>query len=93
MRPISRRRALLLGGLGAAGTVAGGTGLVWSLSSRPGPTTGSSLVQPQELRSDILAFYHNLVVPISTQTDGHECRRLLQDSISCNLWIRTFAIP
>lgn len=52
MRPISRRQALLLGGLGTAAAAAGGTGLVWSLSSRPGPTTGSSLGQPQELRSD-----------------------------------------
>lgn len=52
MRPLSRRQALLLGGLGAAGTVAGGAGLIWSLTSGPGPTAGGSLIQPQELRSD-----------------------------------------
>lgn len=51
MRPISRRQALLLGGLGAAGTVAGGAGLIWSLSSPPGPATGAGLIQPAELRS------------------------------------------
>lgn len=51
MRPISRRQALLLGGVGAAGTVAGAAGLFWSLSSPPGPTTGAGLIQPAELRS------------------------------------------
>lgn len=34
---------------------------------------------PQELRSDILAFYHDLDVPISTKTDGNDWRRLLQE--------------
>ncbi|MDQ0767923.1 FtsP/CotA-like multicopper oxidase with cupredoxin domain [Pseudarthrobacter defluvii] len=52
MRPISRRQALLLGGLGAAATAAGGAGLVWSLSSRPAPLIGSGLVQPEELHSE-----------------------------------------
>ena len=51
MRPISRRQALLLGGLGTAAAAGGGAGLFWSLSSRPGPPTGSALVQPDELRS------------------------------------------
>ncbi|MFB0836834.1 MULTISPECIES: multicopper oxidase family protein [unclassified Arthrobacter] len=51
MRPISRRQALLLGGLGAAGTVAGGAGLIWSLSSPAARPFGGSLIQPEELRS------------------------------------------
>ena len=37
MRPISRRDALLLGGLGTAATVAGGAGLWWSLASPQQP--------------------------------------------------------
>ena len=52
MRPISRRQALILGGLGAASTAAGGAGLVWSLSSRPAPATGSQFSQPDERRSE-----------------------------------------
>jgi hypothetical protein len=32
---------------------------------------------PQELRSDILAFYHDLEVPISTKTNGEEWARVL----------------
>ena len=34
---------------------------------------------PQELRSDILAFYHDLGVPISTKTDDNDWARLLQE--------------
>ena len=54
-RPMSRRGALLLGGLGAAATAAGAAGLWWSLASRssartaPGP--GAKLLGPPELRS------------------------------------------
>ncbi|MGO4192429.1 multicopper oxidase family protein [Arthrobacter sp. YAF17] len=57
MRPISRRDALLLGGLGTAATVAGGAGLWWSLASTQQPTGGtlpaedSGLHGPPELRS------------------------------------------
>lgn len=55
LRPLSRRSALLLGGLGAAATAAGGAGLWWSLatgsSSRTAPGTGGELSQPSELRS------------------------------------------
>lgn len=55
LRPLSRRSALLLGGLGAAATAAGGAGLWWSLatrsSSRTAPVTGAELSQPSELRS------------------------------------------
>lgn len=57
MRPISRRDALLLGGLGTAATVAGGAGLWWSLASPqqptggPFPALGSALRSPPELRS------------------------------------------
>ena len=51
MQPISRRQALLLGGLGIAGTAAGGAGLIWTLTSREPPVTGSRLTQPPEERS------------------------------------------
>lgn len=52
MQPISRRNALLLGGLGVAATVAGGAGLFWTLTSRPAPVTGGALTQPSDLRSE-----------------------------------------
>ncbi len=51
MSPISRRNALLLGGLGAAGTIAGGTGVWWTLTSRFDPVAGTSFSEPEELRS------------------------------------------
>jgi FtsP/CotA-like multicopper oxidase with cupredoxin domain len=51
VQPISRRQALLLGGLGIAGTAAGGAGLIWTLTSREPPVTGSDLTQPPEERS------------------------------------------
>lgn len=46
MQPVSRRQALLLGGLGVAGTVAGGAGLLWTLASAPAPVSGAALTQP-----------------------------------------------
>ena len=58
MRPISRRDALLLGGLGTAATVAGGAGLWWSLTSPQQltggalPGQGPELLGPPELRSE-----------------------------------------
>ncbi len=67
MRPISRRDALLVGGLGTAAAVAGGAGLWWSLTSPQQPTAaggnnggdgggaapapGAELRGPAELRS------------------------------------------
>lgn len=42
MRPVSRRDALLLGGLGTAATVAGGAGLWWSLASAQQPPGGAA---------------------------------------------------
>ncbi|HSN35638.1 MAG TPA: multicopper oxidase domain-containing protein, partial [Arthrobacter sp.] len=62
MRPISRRDALIVGGLGTAATVAGAAGLWWSLTSAqepPGggvgggaaPVQGAELRGPAELRS------------------------------------------
>lgn len=51
MRAISRRRALLLGGLGAAATVAGGAGLWWTAASRFSPAAGGGFTEPEELRS------------------------------------------
>ena len=57
MQPISRRNALLLGGIGAAGVLVGGTGLV--LGQTPGLSqssgliraTGENLIEPKVLRS------------------------------------------
>ena len=34
---------------------------------------------PQELRSDILAFYHDLGVPISTKTNDNDWARVLKE--------------
>lgn len=53
MEPISRRAALTLGGLGLAGTVFGGAGVLWTLSSpdTAQPPPGEPLAQPAELRS------------------------------------------
>ncbi|MHA7282259.1 multicopper oxidase family protein [Arthrobacter sp. TMS2-4] len=51
MQPISRRQALVLGGLGVAGTAASSAGLIWTLTSRDVPVTGSDLTQPPEERS------------------------------------------
>ena len=42
MRPISRRNALIVGGLGAAAAAAGGAGLWWSLNSTQQPNSGGS---------------------------------------------------
>ena len=77
MRPISRRQALLLGGLGAAATAAGGAGLVWSLSSRPAPVSGSGLVQPEELRGDSGQLQVHLeAAPAQVQLAGREVAAL-----------------
>ena len=61
MRPISRRNALIVGGLGTAATVAGAAGLWWSLNSTQqpagiggggaAPVQGAELRGPAELRS------------------------------------------
>ncbi|MDP9981125.1 FtsP/CotA-like multicopper oxidase with cupredoxin domain [Pseudarthrobacter oxydans] len=63
MRPISRRDALIAGGLGTAATVAGAAGLWWSLTSArepagvggvvggAAPVQGAELRGPAELRS------------------------------------------
>lgn len=51
MQPLSRRNALLLGGLGVAGTAVGAAGLAWTLTSRTAPVTGAALTHPAELRS------------------------------------------
>ncbi|MEJ1193571.1 multicopper oxidase family protein [Pseudarthrobacter sp. CCNWLW207] len=51
MRPISRRNALLLAGLGVAGTAAGGAGLVWTLTARPPSIAEGELTEPLEHRS------------------------------------------
>jgi FtsP/CotA-like multicopper oxidase with cupredoxin domain len=51
MEPITRRNALILGGVGAAAVIAGGTGLTWALNSVPGQAEGSVLTEPKILRS------------------------------------------
>jgi FtsP/CotA-like multicopper oxidase with cupredoxin domain len=51
VQPISRRKALLLGGLGVAGTAAGGAGLIWTLTSPSVTVNGGEVSQPPEERS------------------------------------------
>lgn len=51
MKPVSRRRALQLGGLGLASTVIGGLGLTRQTVSSFAPATGGALVEPVLLRS------------------------------------------
>jgi FtsP/CotA-like multicopper oxidase with cupredoxin domain len=52
MRPLSRRRALQLGVVGAASTIVGAVGLTRRLGSTPfQATVGESLVEPPTLRS------------------------------------------
>ena len=51
MEPITRRNALMLGGVGAAAVIAGGTGLTWAWTSGAGQSPGPSLAEPRILRS------------------------------------------
>ena len=51
MRPISRRRALQLGGLGLLGAAIGGAGLVWPRDELLVPQAGGEGVEPETLRS------------------------------------------
>ena len=51
MKPMTRRNALILGGLGTASLVAGGTGLVWSANSGFVPSTTQDLTEPRALHS------------------------------------------
>ena len=52
MQPISRRRALQLGGLGLTGIALGGTGLAWPGDSVLDPHTGARLSEPKVLRGE-----------------------------------------
>jgi FtsP/CotA-like multicopper oxidase with cupredoxin domain len=52
VQPISRRRALQLGGLGLAGVALGGTGLAWSRESVLDPRTGADWSEPKLLSSE-----------------------------------------
>lgn len=51
MKPITRRNALVLGGIGAASVVAGGLGLTGAWTSAIRPTGGEKFVEPKSLRS------------------------------------------
>lgn len=51
MQPISRRSALLLGGVGAAGVFVGATGLISGWTSSPDPAGGHTFFEPEALRS------------------------------------------
>ena len=51
MRPLSRRRALQLGGLGVAGIVVGGGGLAWAGNTRDDPGQGETFTAPEVLTS------------------------------------------
>ena len=51
MRPLSRRQALQLGGLGIAGIVVGSAGLAWAGTTRYDPVSGESLTAPTVLTS------------------------------------------
>ncbi len=51
MRPIGRRHALILGGLGTAGILAGGTGMLWAANTGFVPSTAQALIEPKALRS------------------------------------------
>lgn len=78
MRPISRRNALLLGGLGVAATAAGGTGLVWTLTGQGNPGTpsvagGASFSQlPEERSSAGLLQVRLTAAPGPVQLAGRE---------------------
>jgi FtsP/CotA-like multicopper oxidase with cupredoxin domain len=49
--PISRRRALQLGGLGLLSAAVGGTGLAWPREEFPAPAAGGQLSEPETLHS------------------------------------------
>ena len=51
MRPISRRRALQLGGLGLLSTAVGSAGLAWPRDGLLAPQGGRQLLEPETLRS------------------------------------------
>ncbi|GAA1226171.1 multicopper oxidase family protein [Rhodoglobus aureus] len=51
MQPISRRHALILGGLGTASVLAGGAGLFWSANSGLVPVKAEDFTEPTTLRS------------------------------------------
>ena len=51
MQPITRRDALILGGLGTASVLAGGAGLLWRSGAGFNPATGTALSEPRVLRS------------------------------------------
>ncbi|WP_193340355.1 multicopper oxidase family protein [Pseudarthrobacter sp. AB1] len=73
MRPISRRSALLVGGLGAAATAAGGAGLWWTASSRFSPIAGADFTEPDALHSTNGGLQVRLeAAPGSIRLGGHQ---------------------
>lgn len=60
MRPLSRRRALQLGGLGVAGVVVGSAGLAWAGTTHYDPVAGETLTAPAVLTSTA----GNLTLPL-----------------------------
>jgi FtsP/CotA-like multicopper oxidase with cupredoxin domain len=52
VRPISRRQALALGGLGLVSAAVGGTGLLWPRREPLDPRAGAPLTEPEVLRSE-----------------------------------------
>ncbi|AXJ09585.1 multicopper oxidase family protein [Arthrobacter sp. PM3] len=51
MQPLSRRNALLMGGVGVAATAVGAAGLAWTLTSQRAPVAGAALTHPAERSS------------------------------------------
>ena len=51
MEPISRRHALILGGLGTVSIVAGGAGLFWTENTGFVPSAAQRFTEPMALRS------------------------------------------
>ena len=67
MRPLSRRRALQLGGLGIAGIVVGSAGLAWAGTTRYDPVVGENLTAPAVLSSTA----GNLTLTLEAAAVGH----------------------
>ncbi len=77
MQPISRRHALILGGLGTASVLAGGTGLIWTATTGFVPSTSQDLRQPKAIRSVNGALQVKLTAAeVPTQIAGRQATAL-----------------